>query len=69
MFKYLGSLATNTDEAETEIQARIAAGSKYYHTLDHSLKKIDMYTLLHYKYIPNNKTNFDLWCRIVDPKE
>ena len=28
MFKYLGSLATSIDEAETETQTRIAAGSK-----------------------------------------
>lgn len=38
-FKYLGSLATSTDEDEAEIQARIAAGSKYYHALGHPPKK------------------------------
>jgi hypothetical protein len=52
MFKYLGSLATNTDEAETEIQTRIAAGSKYYHALDYSLKKIYIYMCVYiYIYI------------------
>jgi len=43
-FKYLGPLVTSTDEDETEIQAGIAAGSKYYHSLGHSQKKIYIYT-------------------------
>jgi hypothetical protein len=44
MFKYLGSLATSTDEAAKEIQARIAAGNKFYRALGYSLKKIYIYT-------------------------
>jgi len=40
---YLVSLVTSTDKAETEIQARIAAGSKYYHAVGHSIKKIYLY--------------------------
>jgi len=44
MLKYLVSLATNKDEDKTEIQARIAEGSKCYHKLGHSLKKIYIYT-------------------------
>jgi hypothetical protein len=47
MFKYPGSLATNIDEAETEIQTRIAACSKYYHALDHSLRNIYIYIYIY----------------------
>jgi hypothetical protein len=39
MFKYLGSLITNTNEVEAEIKARIIAGNKCYHALGHLLKK------------------------------
>jgi hypothetical protein len=39
MFKYLGSLITNTNEVEAVIKARIIAGNKCYHTLGHLLKK------------------------------
>jgi hypothetical protein len=39
MFKYLGSLVTNTDEVEAEIKERIIAGNKCYHALCHLLKK------------------------------
>jgi hypothetical protein len=47
MFTYLGSLATSTDDDETETQARIAEGSKYYHKLGHSLKKIYILTCIY----------------------
>jgi hypothetical protein len=39
MFKYLGSLTTNINEAEAETKARITAGNKCYHALGHLLKK------------------------------
>jgi len=39
IFKHLCSLVTNTDEVETEIKARIIAGSKCFNTLGHLLKK------------------------------
>jgi hypothetical protein len=42
MFKHLCSLVTNTDEVETEIKARVIAGSKCFNALGHLLKK-DMY--------------------------
>jgi hypothetical protein len=40
MFENLCSLVTNTDEVETEIKARIIAGSKCFNALGHLLKKI-----------------------------
>jgi hypothetical protein len=39
VFKYLGSLITNTNEVEAEIKAKIIAGNKCYHALGHLLKK------------------------------
>jgi hypothetical protein len=39
MFKYLGSLLTNTNEAEVEIKVRITAGNTCYHALGHLLMK------------------------------
>jgi hypothetical protein len=39
MFKYLGSLITNTNEVEAEIKVRIIAGNKCYHALGHLLKR------------------------------
>jgi hypothetical protein len=39
MFKHLCSLVTNTDEVETEIKARIIAGSECFNALGHLLKK------------------------------
>jgi hypothetical protein len=38
MYKYLGSLVTNTNDAEAEIKARIIAGNICYHALGHLLK-------------------------------
>jgi hypothetical protein len=39
MFKYLGSLVTNTNEVEAEIKERIIAGNICYHAQGHLLKK------------------------------
>jgi hypothetical protein len=39
MFKYLGSLATNLNDIETEIKTRLTAVNKCYHALGHILKK------------------------------
>lgn len=39
MFKHLCSVVTNTDVVETEIKARIVAGSKCFNALGHLLKK------------------------------
>jgi hypothetical protein len=38
IFKYLGSLATNLNDIETEIKTRLTAGNKFYHALGHILK-------------------------------
>jgi hypothetical protein len=39
MFKYTGSLITNTHEIEAEIKVRNIAGNKCYHALGHLLKE------------------------------
>jgi sorting nexin-29 len=45
VFKYLGSLVTDTNEVETEIKARIIADNKHYYSLRHILKKIHITVL------------------------
>jgi hypothetical protein len=45
MFKYLGCLATNTNEVGTELKVRIIAGNKCYHALGH-LVMMDIYSTL-----------------------
>jgi hypothetical protein len=39
MFKYLGSLVTDTDEVQAEMKDSITAGNKCYYALCHLLKK------------------------------
>jgi hypothetical protein len=47
MFKYLGSLITNTNQVEVEIKARNIAGNKCYRALGHLLTqalRVGLYT-------------------------